>query len=194
MVWHHNHSSKMALCLLRAIHSKLLTWGFLLNLGGSGTIWYVFCASKSCWKHHLLNIWLPILRLHMEFMQSIHEEALLLKNISRKKRKASIMARSVLAAAVWYIWKEKNTKSWFLEACMRDAKEQIRACPWKSDKERQKIEILSNWGIQICNYALYYTYLLGSVYAYNLSNGWRPGSSPHSYSWNAHHSCELSKV
>lgn len=54
---------------------------------------------------------------------------------------------------------------------MRDAKELVRACHWKSDKERQKIKILSNWGMQVCNYALYYTYLLGSVYAYNLSNG-----------------------
>ena len=85
------------------------------------------------------------------------EERLL--NLSFKtKSKATALARLVLAAAVWHLWKERNlrifnqkslTKIQRFNQLTQDISVLIQNCKWEDDQDVTKASLLQNWIISV---------------------------------------------
>jgi len=84
------------------------------------------------------------------------EEAAKIQSSFKKKRKVTILARSVLCAAIWHFWKERNERAFQHKArhkimvfrgLYEDIRELMRTCHWKSSMERNSLCVYSNWDV-----------------------------------------------
>ena len=115
VVWFPNSCPKMSTCLLRALHDKLLTRDFLLVLSiahsdacslcitghGSRDHFFFSCSfSFYIWSVCELN-----LGLDATIIGSLTNECKLVQDRFKGKNKGTVIARVVLKAAVWHIWK-----------------------------------------------------------------------------------------
>ena len=86
-------------------------------------------------------------------VSTLIEEARLLNSTFRAKSKATALARLVIVAAIWQIWKEKNMRIFqhkelknthgFIQM-QRDALTLLHGCRWGEDPDKAKAEILQN--------------------------------------------------
>ena len=124
IIWFPCNSPKMSCCLLRAIHSRLLTRNFLKSIGVCDTDTCVLCQTHSESVQHLslnvptLNICgLSLLKLGLSAASvgTLQEKAILIKNKFKNKTKSTILARLSLSATVWHTWKERNSRVFQLQ-------------------------------------------------------------------------------
>ena len=166
LMWFPSHSPKMAICLLRALHSKLLTRDFLVSLGISDINTCVLCNSDTESMHHFFFVcpytaylW-SLFRLKLGILGSIvtlQDEAILIQTKFKRKRKITILAKLTLSAVVWHIWKERSHRIFQLQGqhkimvfhkLYEDIRILLRTCNWKTDKYKNQPDVLSNWNIQ----------------------------------------------
>jgi len=166
VVWFPSHSPKMAICLLRALHGKLLTRDFLQSIGVSDTVSCVLCGTGQESIQHLFftcpysaYLW-TLCRLKLGLTGTIgtlEEEALLILTTFKNKTKTGILAKLTLSAIVWHIWKERNQRVFHLpehhkivvfRRLFEDIRLPMRTCHWKTDNQIYMQSILSNWNLQ----------------------------------------------
>jgi len=145
----------MSVCLHRALHSKLLTRDFLKSLNIANTDTCILCnASKETIQHPYFQcpyspyIW-SLCRLKLGLAESpigtLQDGAKLIKSSLKAKARTSVLAKLVLAAAVWHIWREENQRVFQLQEqnklivfrrLYKDVSVLLRTCNWKSDRIR----------------------------------------------------------
>ena len=115
----------MSACMLRAIKGKLPTKAFLKELNIISSYKCALCdMAPETIQHHFfegpfsLYIW-QLCRLKMGLtggpMGDLMMEVVYIQN-RFKKRKQTILARSVLCATIWHIWNERNARDQGLPA------------------------------------------------------------------------------
>jgi len=163
VIWFPFQGPKMAICLLRALQSKLFTRDYLKSLGIIDADMCVLYKVNQGSIHHLFfecpfsaYIWSPCklkLGLAGSPIGSIYDEALLIQSKFKAKAKSTILAKLILVAAVWHVWKERNLRVFQLQEQYKimafrklyeDFKLLLRTCNWKSDRKRDMVVILSN--------------------------------------------------
>ena len=124
MVWFHNHSPKMSMCLVRAL-KVIIDSDICALCKENQKLWsiYFFECAYSSYLWMLCRLKLGITSPAMGNLQA---KATLLQD-RFKKDKENILAKTSLADEVWHIWKERNesfikrrsTRSWYFGACMK---------------------------------------------------------------------------
>ena len=154
VIWFPFHSPKMAICLLRALHSKLLTRDYLKSLGIIDSDMCVLCKVNQESNHHLFfecplsaYIW-SLCKLDLGLACSpigpLRDEALLIQSKFKAKAKSTILAKLILAATVWHVWKERNLRVFQLQEqhkimvfrkLYEDVRFLLRTCSRKSSRK-----------------------------------------------------------
>ena len=162
IVWQPTAVPKMSICLLKAIHNKLLTRDKLITIGVADSAICSLCLSANESRDHLFfscpysaYIWsLCKLKLKLDpAIGTLLEECNVIKTKFKGRHKDSFLARLVLRGATWYIWKERNSRIFQQQSrhkilvfrhLYEDIQIILRTCTWKT----RDISILNNWGIQ----------------------------------------------
>jgi len=119
IVWIPNVVSKMSLCLLRAIHNKLLIRDKLTTIGVIDSADCLLCLAANESKYHLFfscpysaYLWsLCQLKLNLDpTILSLIEECNVINSKFNGKHKTAFLAKLVLRSATWHIWKERNSR------------------------------------------------------------------------------------
>jgi len=110
----------MAVCLLRALHSKLLTRDFLKSIGVTDIDTGVLChaAQESIqylyfecpFSAYLWSLCKLKLGLTGKIIGTLQEEDNMIQIKFKKKVKYTILAKVALAADARHIWKERNER------------------------------------------------------------------------------------
>ena len=158
--------AKMSLRLLRVVAGKLLTRSFLKELGIMQADQCVLCkASTEILAHlffecpftsYLWQLYRLKLGITVQSMGLIQDEATLLQNKFKKKKKPTILSRMILAAAVWHIWRERNVRVLQQQeshkiVVFKNLSEDIRilmtTCHWKTYQNASMKDVLANWNV-----------------------------------------------
>ena len=109
----------MSICLIRAIHNKLLTRDKLLSIGIVDSDTCPLCLFGQESRNHLFfaspysaYIWsLCKLKLGLDAtIGSFLEECSLIRQRFTGKYKSTMLPRLVLRGAIWHIWRERNER------------------------------------------------------------------------------------
>ena len=120
IVWHQNTAPKMNICLLRAIHNKLLTRDKLIFIGSIDSDICPLCLLAQKSRDHLFfscpyaaYIWsLCKLKLELDgIIGSFLEECTLIRKKFKGKHKVTMLARLILREVIWHIWKERTARA-----------------------------------------------------------------------------------
>ena len=152
----------MAACLLRAIQMKLPTkdklhqWGILQNNTCVLCKLYPEAISRLFFDCRYTSYIWALCKLKWGLSQQISSltiEAIMLNSTFRTKSQSTTLARLVLAAAVWHIWKERNLRIFqhketkntqrFLQL-QRDVLTLLQESKWGEDSDKAKAEMLQN--------------------------------------------------
>jgi len=162
LIWFPSNCPKMVVCLLRAMQRKLLTQDKLEQYGIVTSHTCKFCNNlPESFAHLFFNcsysryIWACCkLKLGLTQQVLLYEEASLLQGYFRSRTKSNILARLVMAAAVWQLWKERNirifaqkylTQTQRFHLLSHDVMTLIQSCKWKEDSEEAKAKLMENW-------------------------------------------------
>jgi len=137
VLWFPTHSPKVAMCLLRALNVKLLARDLLMSIGVSDTDICVLCGSAEESVQHLFFVcpfsaylW-ALCGLKLGILGSIstlQDEAMNIQSRFKIKTNICVLAKHILSAAVWHIWKRRiseysnyrsRTTFWCLGSYMR---------------------------------------------------------------------------
>ena len=147
LTWLAKHSPKMSICLVKALHGKLLTsifWKSLLLL----MMMFVFCA------RHMYRPWIiSISNAYIHFtcvklgisslMGTLYDEATLINYKFKQKCNISTLAKLVFSAVVWHMWRERNSRIFQGESkqniqvykeIYEDTQILMQKCTWKLAK------------------------------------------------------------
>ena len=175
LAWFPNHSPKMTMCLIRVLHGKLLTRHFLKNIGIITEDHCLLCMTAAESIDHLFfhcpysaYIWqLCKLKLGLLIpMENLHEEALSVILHFRQKSITSSLAKLVFSAAIWHIWRERNSRvfqhtSKHKIQVFKELYEDVNILLLPRSKKEtfhgNMSSILRNWGIS-CSIASWFLY------------------------------------
>ena len=157
----------MSCCLLMALNDRLLTRSRLLKFGIINSDLCVLCNTNSKTVEHLFfsceystYIWAQC-KFKLGLQPNVHnlqKEANSFRTIYAQNKRSSALWKLVLAAAVWYLWKERNrrvfkakehTKLELIKKITADVNILMNTCSWKIEGTTKELEIFSNWNLSI---------------------------------------------
>ena len=167
LIWYPSHCPKMSICLLIALQHKLLTQDWLVKYGilqNNVCPLYKLCpetVDHLCFECNYAKYTWVVCKLKLGLTQQVSvlvEEARVIMNQFSTKSKASALAKLALGAAVWHVWKVRNSRIFEhqeLSSMHRSQKLRqdilvlVHGTSWKEDKDVAKAKLLQSWAIPV---------------------------------------------